>query len=50
MPIKNIDDVIRTIHNCAVAYGSNLLDKNALFVTAIESKADYFEALFRPGY
>ena len=48
MPIKNIDDVIRIIHNCAVAYGCNLLDKNALFVTASESKADYFEALFRP--
>ena len=48
MPIKNIDDVIRIIHNCAVAYGSNLLNKNALFVTADESKADCFEALFRP--
>ena len=48
MPIKNIDEIIRIIHNCAVAYSNNLLNNNVLFVTASESKADYFEALFRP--
>ena len=48
MPIKNIDEVIRVIHNCAVSYKNNLLNKNALFVTAGESKADCFETLFRP--
>jgi len=48
MPIKNIDEVIRIIHNCAVLYSNNLLNKTVLFVTAGESKADCFEALFRP--
>jgi len=48
MPIKNIDEAIRIIHNCAVSYSNNLMNKNTLFVTSNESKIDCFEALFRP--
>jgi hypothetical protein len=48
MAAINVSEAIKIIHDCAVLYEENLSNNNVMFVTAVDSKASYFEALFRP--
>ena len=45
---KTKSEALRIIHNGAVAYQNNLVNKNVFFVTVIDGKAAQFEASFLP--
>jgi len=45
---KTKSEALRIIHNGAVAYQNNLVNKNVLFVTLVNGKTELFEASFLP--
>jgi len=48
MKSKTKQEVLRIIHNSALAYKENLVHKNVLFLTLSTSVATHFEAAFLP--
>ena len=45
---KSKTEALRIIHNSAVAFQNNLANKNVMFVTVVDGKAELFEASFLP--